>query len=623
MSKKFGKRTPPLVNPHGRGLKTENPKNLNKKHKNIYKILVENEDDQENLQKNHKNTKPNKKLQNRKQHKNDDKSNSEIISKDEDAIANDDDDIESEIIEIKSILQLCSLYLSEIRMSTPQEKTFDCDAEGCDKKYKQEGRLKRHQVEKHGAKHELNESLNSTINFSQAKSSTQNTREKVRRRSEDDEAETEENKKVKVDEKSESDDEEPESPGAIERRRKMQEALDNVSTQAEEIQSEQETQENESSLNLLSDQFMTPNDSLAYIPMNPNAEIIKEHEDRIKNLQHSLNYSLAETENLKTQLALANKENEKLTIKLDKKNAELEQIVEEAQRISAKAANKDLPADQRAMADEIKRLRKLNSDIAAELEDAKTTASSNALFSTNLEKSLKEAYSKIQYLERRLECRDPKCSDAKRCGKSHDNKFKSNQQTLVSASTSAAPPSPMDTSTNEVETSITSNQCNFYNRGTCKNTEATCKWEHNKEEKLKFIEEGQKKRKEEREKERKEQKEKKEEKEKAKGKKKEEKNEKPKQDFQKQGPKSDQPDTTGGMGPGSNMLMNPMMMVPQVPIPMMPQMNWQRQQQLQMEMERTQALLHWQTPIAPGSFAVNHLQQKAAELEKQLQELKK
>ena len=459
MSKKFGKRTPPLVNPHGRGLKTENPKNLNKKHKNIYKILVENEDDQENLQKNHKNTKPNKKLQNRKQHKNDDKSNSEITSKDEDAINNNDDDVESEIIEIKSILQLCSLYLSEIRMSTPQEKTFDCDAEGCDKKYKQEGRLKRHQVEKHGAKHELNESLNSTINFSQAKSSTQNTREKVRRRSEDDEAETEENKKVKVDEKSESDDEEPESPGAIERRRKMQEALDNVSTQAEEIQSEQSTQEDESSMNLLSDQFLTPNDSLAYIPLNPNAEIIKEHEDRIKNLQHSLNHTLAETENLKTQLALANKENERLTIKLEKKNAELEQIVEEAQRISTKAANKEIPADQRAMANEITRLRKLNSEIAAELEDAKTTASLNALFSTNLEKSLKEAYSKIQYLERRLDCKDPKCSDAKRCGKSHDNKFKSKPSTMVPASTSATTPSPMETSTDDIETSITSNQC--------------------------------------------------------------------------------------------------------------------------------------------------------------------
>ena len=273
------------------------------------------------------------------------------------------------------------------------------------------------------------------------------------------------------------------------------------------------------------------------------------------------------------------------------------------------------------MESEISRLRKLNSEIAAELEDAKTTASSNALFSTNLEKNLKEAYSKIQYLERRLECKDPKCSDAKRCGRSHDNKFKSKASSIVSASTSAPIPSPMET--DDIETSVSSKQCNFYNRGTCKNTEANCKWEHNKEVKLKFIEEGQKKRQEEREKERKEQKGKKEEKEKSKGNKKEEKNEKPKQDFQKTGPKSDQPDTTGGMGPGSNLLMNPMMMMPQVPIPMMPQMNWQRQQQLQMEMERTQALLHWQTPIAPGSLAVSQLQQQAAELEKQIQELKK
>ena len=623
MSKKFGKRTnPPLVNPHGRGLKTENPKNLNKKPKNIYKILVENEDDQENLQKNYKITKPNKKLENRKQKKNDDKSNAEIISKEVDAHKDDDDDIESEIIEIKSILKLCTVYLSEIKMSTPVEKTFECDVEGCDKKYKQEGRFKRHQVEKHGAKHELNESLNSTINFSQAKSSTQNSRENVRRRSSD-EDETEENKKVKIDEKSESDEEEPESPGAIERKRKMQEALNNVSTQPEEIQSEQSTQgEESSSLNLLSEEFLTPNDSLAYIPLNPNAEIIKEHEDRIKNLQHSLNHTLAETENLKTQLALAKKENEKLTIKLDRKNDELEQIVEEAQKISSKAANKDIPADQRTMANEISRLRKLNSELAAELEDAKTTASSNALFSTNLEKNLKEAYSKIQYLERRLECKDPKCSDAKRCGRSHDNKFKSKSSSIVSASTSAPIPSPMET--DDIETSVSSKQCNFYNRGTCKNTEANCKWEHNKEVKLNFIEEGQKKRQEEREKERKEQKGKKEEKEKSKGNKKEEKNEKPKQDFQKTGPKSDQPDTTGGMGPGSNLLMNPtMMMMPQVPIPMMPQMNWQRQQQLQMEMERTQALLHWQTPIAPGSLAVSQLQQQAAELEKQIQELKK
>ena len=60
MSKKFGKAPPTKVNPLGHGLKTENPYNQNKKSKNIYKILVEEEDDQENLHKNQKISKPNK-----------------------------------------------------------------------------------------------------------------------------------------------------------------------------------------------------------------------------------------------------------------------------------------------------------------------------------------------------------------------------------------------------------------------------------------------------------------------------------------------------------------------------------------------------------------------------------
>ena len=51
MSKKFGSEDPPQVNLPGRGSKTENPKNLNKKTKNIYKMLVEKGDDQEKPQK--------------------------------------------------------------------------------------------------------------------------------------------------------------------------------------------------------------------------------------------------------------------------------------------------------------------------------------------------------------------------------------------------------------------------------------------------------------------------------------------------------------------------------------------------------------------------------------------
>ena len=60
MSKKFGRKTLTQVNLPGRGNKTKNPKNENKKTKNIYKMLVEKGDDQEKPQKNIK-TKPNPK----------------------------------------------------------------------------------------------------------------------------------------------------------------------------------------------------------------------------------------------------------------------------------------------------------------------------------------------------------------------------------------------------------------------------------------------------------------------------------------------------------------------------------------------------------------------------------
>ena len=40
MSKKFGSEDPPQVNLPGRGSKTENPKNINKKTKNIYEELI-------------------------------------------------------------------------------------------------------------------------------------------------------------------------------------------------------------------------------------------------------------------------------------------------------------------------------------------------------------------------------------------------------------------------------------------------------------------------------------------------------------------------------------------------------------------------------------------------------
>lgn len=640
MSKKFGKAPPPKVNPPGRGLKTENPYNKNKKSKNIYKILVAEEDDQINQQKNQKIAKPNKKLENRKQQRNDDKSNPLNTTKEEDAESEFEneinDDLTKEVSEIKSILFLCSIYLSELKTNMASaNEDFKCDAEGCDKVYKRKTSFLKHQVEKHGATHEIgsqdagqNLSLNNSVDFRNVESSTQKSG-KLKRKADTDL--NDDDKKVRTEGGETSDeDDEPESPGTYQRKMKMAEALGNLATQAA-IPSEQETQNMEedglsnggqSQDTQSVQEYGTPDDTFRLnIQPNPNSEIIKELEDKLQVKSINLNHALAEVENLKTQLIQSKKERERLQIKLDKKEKELDSIVEQAQQISTKAASRD----PKQLANEVQRLRKLNSELAGEMEDWKTNASVNADLSTRLEKSLKEAHSKIEYLEKRIDCRDRKCTDPKQCGKSHSNKFSTSfSSTLNQSNSSQASPSFSSI------TSTQKSQCNFYNRGVCKNDENSCTWAHNPTAKLKFLEEGQKKRKEEREKEAKEKKdsedkdtgkdkEKKDKNNKKKNKSNDNENKKNQQDFQYPGLMPSQ-SLQGGMGPGSNQL-NPMMttqQTPLIPIPMIPQMNWQHQDSLRIELERINSMINWQTRMAPGTYQIQQLRQQAMHLENQL-----
>ena len=422
---------------------------------------------------------------------------------------------------------------------------------------------------------------------------------------------------------------------------KVKAAMAAIETQNEEITAEQDSQSE--SQNLMNeifeniDNFATPDETFALnnIP-NPNNIIIRQLEDNLAIKNKTLSDTLAENLMLKSRLTLANKEKEKITLKMERKEKEMEELVKTATKISDKAAgktnNKDLMA-------QITSLRKLNTELAEEVERWKSIAEKNSTLSTQMDANLKDARSRIEHIEKKIDCKNPKCDDPKRCGKSHENKYKKLE--------------PMDTSnsnsnTNEGEKP---NQCNFYNRGTCRKTEDECLYNHDKEEKFKFLEINQKKRNEEREKERDlvnknadktERKEKEDRKDKEKGKKKKDKKgEKEKeessennQDFQQPGPMFNQP---GNIGPGSNMLnMNPMMtnfhpmaqlplqnmpmMTPTVTMPPpMPTSNWQHQEALRMELERTQALLNWQMQTAPGSLSITHLRNKAIQLEQQLQ----
>ena len=655
MSKKFGRKTLTQVNLPGRGNKTENPKNENKKTKNIYKMLVEKGDDQEKPQKKHKNqTKPKK--QNVEEPPN--------ITEEQKT-----DKVhhikEVEIKEIKELLITCNSIFSEIKQNMSNvngNDDFRCEHEGCDKTYKRRGNLLKHEVDKHGVKPDpkileiikqdaSNTSLNTSTDFKEikeSKTSTQLPTTGVTRKRSTDSTEDEENdeerlKKIRTEEGEETDEEEEEteSPKAKERRSRMKAAMEAVQTQKDGLPDEQESQSE--SLNLMndifenSDNFATPDETFALnnIP-NPNNVIIRQLEDNLATKNKTLTDTLAENITLKSKIALAKKEKEKLVLKLERKEKEMEKLVEEATKISDKAANKQ---NDKNLTAQITSLRKLNTELAEESERWKSIAEKNATLSTQMEANLKDARSRIELLEKKIECRNPKCDDPKRCGRSHDNKYKK--------------PEPMDTSntTNPNTTGSKTNQCNFYNRGTCKKTDDECPYNHDKEEKFKFLETTQRKKNEEREKERdqgnnkKTENKDKQQKDEKKDKNNKKKHEKEKEkgetsnsnvDFQQPGPMHNQP---GNIGPGSNMLnMNPMMtnfhpmaqlplqnmsmMTPTVAMPPpMPTSNWQHQEALRMELERTQALLNWQMQTAPGSLSITHLRNKAIQLEQQLQRM--
>ena len=98
MSKKFSSKPPHQVNLPGRGSKTENPKNLNKKTKNIYKMLVEKGDDQgKTQQKNFKNKKSKTQI---------DDSKPDITK-----------EMEEEIYKVKKMLQKCSSLMRQIKVN--------------------------------------------------------------------------------------------------------------------------------------------------------------------------------------------------------------------------------------------------------------------------------------------------------------------------------------------------------------------------------------------------------------------------------------------------------------------------------------------------------------------------
>ena len=197
MSKKFGRKTLTQVNLPGRENKTENPKNKNKKTKNIYKMLVEKGDDQEKPQKKHKNqTKPKK--QNVKNKTEEQKTDKVHHIK------------EVKIKEIKELLITCNSVFSEIKQNMSNANgndDFRCEHEGCDKTYKRRGNLLKHEVDKHGVKPDpkildiikqdaSNTSLNTSTDFKEIKenkTSTQLPMTGVTRKRSSDSTEDEEN----------------------------------------------------------------------------------------------------------------------------------------------------------------------------------------------------------------------------------------------------------------------------------------------------------------------------------------------------------------------------------------------------------------------------------------------